>query len=50
MFGSAIPYIKMGNLENFEVNIPPIKEQKQIVEKIEQLLPLCDDIEQLVNK
>lgn len=49
MFGSAIPYIKLGNLENFEINVPPIEEQKRIVDKIEQLLPLCNDIENLIN-
>lgn len=50
MYGSAIPYIKLGNLENFEINIPPLEEQQRIVEKIEQLLPLCNDIELLVNE
>ena len=50
MFGSAIPYIKLGNLENFEINIPPIEEQKRIVNKIEQILPLCDDITGLVSE
>lgn len=45
MFGSAIPYIKLGNLENFEINLPPKEEQQRIVNKIEQLLQLCDDIE-----
>lgn len=50
MFGSAIPYIKLGNLENFEINIPPIEEQYRIVAKIEELLPLCDEINNLVNE
>lgn len=49
MFGSAIPYIKLGNLENFEINLPPIEEQQRIVEKIEELLPLCNDIETLIS-
>ena len=44
------PYIvNLGNLENFEINVPPIEEQKRIVDKIEQLLPLCNDIENLIN-
>ena len=30
--------------------LPPIEEQQRIVEKIEQLLPLCNDIEFLVNE
>lgn len=49
MYGSAIPYIKLGNLQDFEINIPPIEEQQRIVDKLEQLLPLCDDIEKLIN-
>ena len=50
MFGSAIPYIKLGNLENFEINIPPLEEQKRIINIIEELLPLCDNIEKLINE
>lgn len=37
MFGSATPYIKLGNLVNFPVVIPPIDEQKRIVEKLDKL-------------
>lgn len=49
MYGSAIPYIKLGNLQDFEINIPPIEEQQRIVDKLEQLLPLCDNIEKIIN-
>lgn len=44
MFGSAIPYIKLGNLQNFEINIPPIEEQYRIVEKLESILPIIESI------
>ena len=37
MFGSAIPYIKLGNLENFPVPLPPLHEQERISAKIEEL-------------
>ena len=35
-FGSAIPYIKLGNLTEYPVAIPPLKEQKRIVNKIRE--------------
>ena len=31
------------------IPLPPIEEQQRIIDKIEQLLPLCNDIEKLVN-
>lgn len=42
VFGSAIPYIRLGNLENYPVALPPLEEQKRIVAKIEEMLPLID--------
>lgn len=50
IFGTAIPYIKLGNVQNYVVNCPPLEEQQKIVDKIEQLLPLLNDIDNLVNK
>ena len=48
IFGTAIPYIKLGNVQNYIVNVPTIEEQHRIVEKIEELLPLFDDIDNLI--
>lgn len=40
MYGSAMPYIKLANIQNFPVPLPPLSEQKRIVAKIEELEPL----------
>lgn len=38
------------SLNNLMIPLPPIEEQQRIVDKIEELLPLCEDIEKLVSK
>lgn len=43
MFGSAIPYIRLNNVQNYMVALPPLAEQKRIVEKIEELMPLIEE-------
>ena len=42
MYGSAMPYIKLANIQNFLVPLPPLEEQKRIVAKIEELEPLIN--------
>ena len=46
IYGTAIPYIRLGNIQNYYVALPPLTEQKRIVAKIEELLPLIDRYEQ----
>lgn len=40
--GTAQPNLAAKSLEQFLVPLPPLAEQKRIVEKLEQLLPLCE--------
>ena len=42
MYGTAIPYIRLGNVQNYLVALPPLSEQHRIVAKIEELLPYVD--------
>lgn len=42
MFGTAIPYIRLGNLQEFPTPIPPLAEQQRIVDRIESLFAKLD--------
>lgn len=42
-FGSATNYIKMGNFTSYNVPLPPLAEQKRIVEQIENLFSKLDE-------
>ena len=41
---TAIPNLTLEIIENCEIPLPPIGEQKRIVETIEKLLPLCEKL------
>lgn len=43
MFGTAIPYIRLGNLQEFPTPIPPLSEQHRIVDRIESLFAKMDE-------
>jgi len=38
------------DLNDLPFPLPPLEEQKRIVDKLEQLLPICDDIEKIVGE
>lgn len=42
-FGVATNFIRLGNLENYPINLPPLDEQKRIVDKIEELFSDIDN-------
>ena len=48
--GVAYPAINDKNLLNAPIPIPPIEEQKAIVEKVNALMGLCDSLEQEVKQ
>lgn len=43
MFGSAIPYIRLGNLKDFPFPIAPIEEQKRVVKCVDALFAKLDE-------
>ena len=47
--GQAFYNLKKSGLVLQPIPLPPIEEQQRIVDKLEQLLPLCNDIENLIK-
>lgn len=43
-YGSATNYIRLGNLTNFDIKIAPENEQKQIVKKLDAIIPKVDEV------
>lgn len=48
--GGAQPNLNVGKIKNTIIPIPPIEEQKAIVEKVNALMGLCDALEQEVEQ
>ena len=50
MKGVAIPHLDTSKLINTVTAIPPLEEQKRIVNKVDQLMALCDELEKQQQK
>lgn len=49
-YGSATNYIKLSNITEYEIAIPPLKEQQRIVDKIESLFKKLDKAKELIEE
>ncbi|AKB51476.1 Type I restriction-modification system, specificity subunit S [Methanosarcina barkeri str. Wiesmoor] len=48
--GGAQPNLNVGKIKETLIPLPPLAEQKRIVEKVEQLTGLCDELESKLRK
>jgi type I restriction enzyme S subunit len=44
--GGAQPFVSLGKLRSLVLLLPPVSEQRRIVEKVDELMALCDQLEQ----
>lgn len=49
MTGSAVPHLFQRDVKEFVLEVPPLKEQTEIVRRVEELFAFADSIEQKVN-
>lgn len=48
--GGAQPNLNLIKIKNYAIPLPPLEEQKRIVEKVDSLMRLCDELEKRIEK
>ncbi|SPD73991.1 putative Type-1 restriction enzyme EcoKI specificity protein [uncultured Desulfobacterium sp.] len=48
--GSASPHVNVGDIKKYPIPLPPLKEQQEIVRRVEALFKIADQIEERYNK
>jgi type I restriction enzyme S subunit len=48
--GSGVKHLRVGDVENLQIPIPPLEEQKEIVRRVEELFHFADSIEARYQK
>jgi len=48
--GTSVPALTQGTLGLIVTGVPPLTEQKRIVAKVDQLMTLCDQLEEKLNQ
>lgn len=46
--GIGINNIKNDTINNFQIPLPPLKEQERIVEKVDELLTYCNKLKDII--
>ena len=49
-YGGAQPNISGEKIEKFQIKLPPLNEQKRIVEKLDKMIRIVDDVNSRLNK
>lgn len=47
--GATVKHLRVGDVENAMIPIPPLEEQKEIVKKIKNLFKTCNELEKQIN-
>ena len=47
--GAAVKNLNTTRLNKFLIPIPPLEEQKRIVAKLDELMKLCDELEEQIG-
>ena len=48
--GSTVKHLRVGDVENLVVPVPPLEEQLRIVQKVDELMALCDQLKERLNQ
>ena len=48
--GTTFPSISYGDLAGLEIKLPPLEEQKRIVKKVDEVMKICDRVEENLSK
>ncbi|WP_404376142.1 restriction endonuclease subunit S [Vreelandella aquamarina] len=48
--GSTVKHLRVGDVENLVVPVPPLAEQHRIVQKVDELMAICDQLKERLNQ
>lgn len=48
--GAMVGHLRVGDVENFHIPLPPLSEQHRIVSKLDELMQYCDQLEESIKE